>query len=170
MSQAQYIILGLTPSATKSEILSAYRKLSLKYHPDKGGDAAEFVKLADAKDKCLAAIEQPVPRAAPRQPRAPAPPVSPQEHMAQRTAGQQHSDLSAADIKPFTYHRTKLSDWAHKLARIHKVRSEKRERREEELREQQARQQSCAFEADVLAQAMRYTKMQEEARARGIRC
>ena len=33
-----YGILGLTETAEEGEIKSAYRKLSIKHHPDKGGD------------------------------------------------------------------------------------------------------------------------------------
>jgi len=46
-----YSILGVTPTATESEIKSAYRKLSLKYHPDrnKSSDAQKmFQELSDA--------------------------------------------------------------------------------------------------------------------------
>jgi len=30
-----YEVLGVNPGATQKEILSAYKKMSLKYHPDK---------------------------------------------------------------------------------------------------------------------------------------
>jgi curved DNA-binding protein CbpA len=35
MSETFYSILGVPETATKDEIKKAYRKLSLKYHPDK---------------------------------------------------------------------------------------------------------------------------------------
>ena len=34
-SQTHYTVLGVSTAATKAEIRSAYRKMSLKYHPDK---------------------------------------------------------------------------------------------------------------------------------------
>ncbi|KAG9493327.1 hypothetical protein GDO78_001303 [Eleutherodactylus coqui] len=43
-----YEILSLDPGATLSEIKKQYRLLSLKYHPDKGGDDAMFMKIAKA--------------------------------------------------------------------------------------------------------------------------
>ena len=43
-----YDILGVDESATPAEIKKAYRKLSLKHHPDKGGDAAVFKEVTKA--------------------------------------------------------------------------------------------------------------------------
>lgn len=44
-----YNVLGVEKSATQEEIKKAYRKLSLKYHPDKQtGDAEEFKKINEA--------------------------------------------------------------------------------------------------------------------------
>ena len=46
-----YNILGLTPSATQDEIKSAYRKLAIKYHPDKNkepGAEDQFKKISEA--------------------------------------------------------------------------------------------------------------------------
>lgn len=44
-----YKALGLTPTATSSEIKSAYRRAALKYHPDKApGKAEEFHRISTA--------------------------------------------------------------------------------------------------------------------------
>ena len=43
-------LLGVSPGATSSEVLKAFRRMSLKYHPDKGGDPEVYKKLAGAKD------------------------------------------------------------------------------------------------------------------------
>jgi len=43
-----YKVLGIDKSASKEEIKKAYRKLSLKHHPDKGGDVNDFKKLNEA--------------------------------------------------------------------------------------------------------------------------
>lgn len=43
-----YEVLNLDPEATLSEIKKQYRVLSLKYHPDRGGDEATFMRIAKA--------------------------------------------------------------------------------------------------------------------------
>ena len=44
-----YDILGVSKTATADEIKRAYRKLAVKYHPDKeGGDEAKFKELGEA--------------------------------------------------------------------------------------------------------------------------
>jgi len=43
-----YDVLGLDESATEAEIKRAYRRLSVKHHPDKGGSVAKFNELSAA--------------------------------------------------------------------------------------------------------------------------
>ncbi|KAK2502738.1 hypothetical protein MC885_017712 [Smutsia gigantea] len=43
-----YEVLNLDPGATVAEIKKQYRLLSLKYHPDKGGDEVLFMRIAKA--------------------------------------------------------------------------------------------------------------------------
>ena len=40
-----YNILGIKNTASKEDIKKAYRKASLKHHPDRGGNAEEFKKV-----------------------------------------------------------------------------------------------------------------------------
>lgn len=46
----------LTESTTEKEVKSAYKKLAMRHHPDKGGKQAKFVEVTEAKNKCLAWI------------------------------------------------------------------------------------------------------------------
>ena len=43
-----YKVLGVGENADEQEIKKAYRKLSLRHHPDRGGDAEEFKKINEA--------------------------------------------------------------------------------------------------------------------------
>lgn len=45
---SHYTTLGVDKTATQSEIKKAYRKLSMKHHPDRGGDEDRFKEIADA--------------------------------------------------------------------------------------------------------------------------
>jgi len=45
-----YDLLGVARDATSQEIVSAFRDRARTAHPDKGGDAAEFVRLKHARD------------------------------------------------------------------------------------------------------------------------
>ncbi len=48
MTGDYYKILGVPRNATKEDIKKAYRSLAHKYHPDKGGDEAQFKEVNEA--------------------------------------------------------------------------------------------------------------------------
>lgn len=48
MSKDYYQILGVSKSATDSDVKSAFRKLAREHHPDKGGDAEKFKQINEA--------------------------------------------------------------------------------------------------------------------------
>ena len=43
-----YKVLGVNENSSDDEIKKAYRKLSLKHHPDRGGNGEEFKKINEA--------------------------------------------------------------------------------------------------------------------------
>ena len=50
MDEDYYTILELTKDCKKIDIKKKFRKLSLKYHPDKNGDNEKFLKIKEAYD------------------------------------------------------------------------------------------------------------------------
>ena len=43
-----YSTLGISKTASASDIKKAYRKLAMENHPDKGGDSNKFAKITEA--------------------------------------------------------------------------------------------------------------------------
>ena len=48
---SDYDILGIKSTATSDEVKRAFRKMAVKYHPDKGGDPKKFQKIHDAYER-----------------------------------------------------------------------------------------------------------------------
>ena len=42
--------MGVEKTATQKEINKAYKKLAIKYHPDRGGDAEKFKEINAANE------------------------------------------------------------------------------------------------------------------------
>jgi hypothetical protein len=49
--------LGLSSDASKDDVTKAYRKLSMKHHPDVGGKQEDFLRITEAKNKCITYLE-----------------------------------------------------------------------------------------------------------------
>lgn len=52
-----FTVLGLSVDANELDVKSAYKKLSMLHHPDKGGKQDKFVEITDSKNKCLSWLE-----------------------------------------------------------------------------------------------------------------
>lgn len=53
-----YAVLGLNTNATSEEVTKKYRELSIKHHPDKGGNKETFIQITEAKNKILAYLQK----------------------------------------------------------------------------------------------------------------
>ena len=49
-NERYYKLLGVERTATETELKKAFRKASMKHHPDKGGDAEKFKEINEAYD------------------------------------------------------------------------------------------------------------------------
>lgn len=50
---SDYDTLGIKSTASSDEVKQAYRKMAIKYHPDKGGDPKKFQKIHDAYERII---------------------------------------------------------------------------------------------------------------------
>ena len=45
-----YNVLNIHPNCTLDEVKNQFKKLAVQYHPDKGGDTAEFRRAQEAHE------------------------------------------------------------------------------------------------------------------------
>lgn len=50
--------LGLEDTATETEVNKAYKNLSKRHHPDKGGKQSKFIEITEAKNKCISFLSK----------------------------------------------------------------------------------------------------------------
>lgn len=50
---SSFAVLGISTEAKEDEVKSAFRKLSLQHHPDKGGSNEKFLEIVEAKNKVM---------------------------------------------------------------------------------------------------------------------
>ncbi|WP_437600319.1 DnaJ domain-containing protein [Sorangium sp. So ce590] len=54
-----FAVLGLTEAAGAAEVRRAFRRLALVTHPDRGGDAREFMRVKWAYDEVMSRLSRP---------------------------------------------------------------------------------------------------------------
>ncbi len=50
------IVLGVSPSASRDEIIAAHRRLIATHHPDRGGRHEDMARINEARDRALGAV------------------------------------------------------------------------------------------------------------------
>ncbi len=63
VSPTHYDTLGVTPGATPADVRTAYRRLAVRYHPDKHGGNPEFEELFKRVAEAYRVLQDPVRRA-----------------------------------------------------------------------------------------------------------
>ena len=51
-----YTVLGIHPGAPQAEIKAAFRRLAMRHHPDRGGDAEKFAGISKAYEALTAGL------------------------------------------------------------------------------------------------------------------
>ncbi|AUX19926.1 uncharacterized protein SOCEGT47_003800 [Sorangium cellulosum] len=54
-----FAVLGVTEAAGPDEVRQAFRRLALATHPDRGGDAGEFMRVKWAHDEAMSRLSRP---------------------------------------------------------------------------------------------------------------
>jgi curved DNA-binding protein CbpA len=97
MKTTLYDILGVKRTATRSEIKSAYRNLARRTHPDAGGDAEAFTRIA----KAFEVLYDPARRQRYDETGALEEPVDPTSVQALGLLSDLLADIMSADAEPF---------------------------------------------------------------------
>lgn len=89
----------IAASKSVADAKKIYRKASLKFHPDKGGDAEEFKKLGDCMEEFETSKVAPPPAAAQSRPAQGGPPSPPQAKPAPKPKPREDPDIHI----PYTF-------------------------------------------------------------------